>query len=74
MFNKEKALDYLIILKIVARETSHSRSGLFNAVLQAMQARIRVPDTQFQQYLQALLGDKDHEMVLDIPLLKLTKL
>ena len=29
MFNKEKALDYLIILKIVARETSHSRSGLF---------------------------------------------
>ena len=28
---------------------------------------------QFQQYLQALLSDKDHEMVLDIPLLKLTK-
>ena len=29
MFDKEKALDYLIILKIVARETSYSRSGLF---------------------------------------------
>ena len=28
---------------------------------------------QFQQYLQALLSDKDHEMVLDIPLLKLRK-
>ena len=30
-----------------------------------MQDKIRVPDVQFQQYLQALLGDKDHEKVFD---------
>lgn len=65
MFNKEKALDYLVNLKVVAKETSHPRSGFFNAVLQAMQMKIRVPDSQFQQYLQVLLGDKDHEKVLD---------
>ena len=65
MFSKEKALDYLINLKIVAKETNHPKSGFFNAVLQAMQDKIRVPDVQFQQYLQALLGDKDHEKVLD---------
>ena len=65
MFNKEKALDYLINLKIVAKETNHPKSGFFNAVLQAMQDKIRVPDVQFLQYLQALLGDKDHEKVLD---------
>ena len=65
MFNKEKALDYLINLKIVARETNHPKSWFFNAVLQAMQDKIRVPDVQFQQYLQPLQGDKDHEKVLD---------
>ena len=65
MFNKEKALDYLINLKVVAKETNHPKSGFFNAVLQAMQDKIRVPDVKFQQYLQALPGDKDHEKVLD---------
>ena len=63
MFNKEKALDYLINLKIVAKESNHPKSGFFNAVLQAMKDKIRVPDSQFQQYLQVLLGD--HEKVLD---------
>ena len=33
MFNKEKALDYLVNLKVVAKKTSHPRSGFFNAVI-----------------------------------------
>ena len=73
MFNKEKALDYLINLKIVAKESNHPKSGFFNAVLQAMKDKIRVPDSQFQQYLQVLLGDKDHERFSN-RLLKLTRL
>lgn len=64
MFNK-KVLDYLINLKIVAKESNHPKSGFFNAVLQAMKDKIRVRDSQFQQYLQVRLGDKDHEKVLD---------
>ena len=42
-----------------------AKSGFFNAVLQAMKDKIRFPDSQFQQYLQVLLGDEDHEKVLD---------
>ena len=64
MFNNEKALGYLINLKIVAKESNHPKSGFFNAALQAMKDKIRVPESQFQQYLQVLLGDKDHEKVL----------
>ena len=61
MFNNEKALDYLINLKIVAKESNYPKSGFFNAVLQAMKVKIRVLESQFQQYLQVLLGDEDHE-------------
>ena len=46
-FTKERALDYLISLKIVAKESSQPKSAFFNAVLRAMQKRIRVPDSQF---------------------------
>ena len=48
MFSKKKALDYHINLKIVAKKTGHPKSGFFNAVLQAMLDKIRVPDVQFQ--------------------------
>ena len=65
MFNKEKALDYLVNLKVVSKETWQPRSGFLNAVLRAMQEKIRVPDSHLQQYLQVLLGDKDQEKVLD---------
>lgn len=65
IFNKEKALDCLINLKTVAKESNQPKSRFFNAVLQAMKDKIGVPDSQFQQYLQVLLGDKDHEKVLD---------
>ena len=51
MFNNEKALDYLMNLKIVAKESNHPKSGFFNAVLQAMKDKIRVLESQFQQYL-----------------------
>ena len=66
MFNREKALDYLINLKIVAKEWNHPKSGFFNAVLQAMKDKTRVPDSQFQQYLQVLLGDKDHDKAMRV--------
>ena len=67
MFNNEKALDYLINLKIVAKESNHPKSGFFKAVLQAMKDKIRVPESQFQQYLQIMKKSS-------IRLLKLTRL
>ena len=35
-FTKERALDYLISLKIVAKESNHPKSAFFNAVLRVM--------------------------------------
>lgn len=35
-FSKERALDYLISLKVVAKEASHQKSGFYSAVLRAM--------------------------------------
>ena len=64
-FTKERALDYLISLKIVAKESNHRKSAFFNAVLRTMQERIRVADFQFKQFLRALLGDKEDEKMLD---------
>ena len=64
-FNKERALDLLVNLKIVAKESKHERSGFFNAVLFAVQEKMAVPEAMFKHYLLALLCDKDHEKVLD---------
>ena len=49
--------DYFIHPKIVAKERSHPRSGFIKQVLQAMQDRIWVLESQLQKYLQALLSD-----------------
>ena len=49
----------------MVKESNHPKSVFFNAVLRAMQERIRVPDFQFKQFLHALLGDKEDEKVLD---------
>ena len=64
-FSKERALDYLISLKIVAKEASHQKSGFYSAVLRAMQEKSYVSNYQFKLYLRALLGDKGDETVLD---------
>ena len=41
-FSKERALGYLISLKVVAKETSHLKSGFYIAVLRAMQEKTYV--------------------------------
>ena len=64
MFCKDRALDYLISLKIVAKESKHPKAGYYSAVLHAIQEKTHVSDFEFKQYLQALVGDKDHEEVL----------
>ena len=38
-FSRERALDNLISLKIVAKEASHQKSGFYSAVLRAMQEK-----------------------------------
>ena len=39
LFQKDQAIDYLVNLKIVARETKHAKAGFYSAVLTAMQKK-----------------------------------
>jgi len=65
VFTKDKALDLLLNLNLVAKETKHPRSGFFEAVLGTMRDRTTVPVGQFKTYLEVLLGDKVQEKVLE---------
>ena len=51
-------------LKIVAKETKHAKAGFYSAVLTAMQNKMWASNMQFKRYLEALLGDKEDEVVL----------
>lgn len=64
-FNKDHALDLLLNLKMVAKETNHPRAGFFDAAFRSMREKLAVSDVQFKKYLEVLLGDKDQEKVLD---------
>lgn len=64
-FNKDHLIDMLLTLKMVARESDHNKAGYFTAVLEAMREKLSVPDDQFKKYACVLLGDKDHERVLE---------
>lgn len=66
MFSKDQALEYLLNIRIVAKESNHPKAGFYEAVLRAMREKSRVPDDQFKRYLEGLLGDKDHEKVLEM--------
>ena len=66
MFSKDQALDYLLNIRMVAKESNHPKAGFYGAVLRAMREKSGVPDDQFKRYLEVLLGDKDHEKVLEM--------
>lgn len=65
-FSKDQALDSLLNIRMVARESNHTKAGFYEAVLRAMREKIRVPDDQFKRYLEVFLGDKDRERVLEM--------
>ena len=64
LFQKDQAIDYLVNLKLVTKETKHMKAGFYSAVLTAMQNKMWASNMQFQRYLEALLGDKEDEVVL----------
>ena len=65
MFTRDRALDRVVNLKMVAKEANHPKSGFFEAVFRAFREKTGVTDDQFTKYLEVLLGDKDHEKVLE---------
>ena len=66
LFTKDRALDRLLNLKMVAKEANHPKNAFFEAAFRALRAKTGgVTDVQFTKYLEVLLGDKDHEKVLE---------
>lgn len=53
---------------MVAKESNHHKPGFYEAVLRAIRERSRVPDDQFERYLEVLLGNKDHKKVMEMML------
>ena len=64
-FNKDHMMDLLLGLKLVARETKHSKASYYATVLEAMREKLSSPDDQIKKYVSLLLGDKDYERVME---------
>lgn len=64
-FNKDHLMDLLLSLKLVARETKHSKASYYSTVLEAMREKLSSPDDQLKKYTSLLLGDKDYERVME---------
>ena len=64
-FSKDVALDHVLNLKVVSKETNHEKASYYAAVFQAMKGKMQVPVDQFKRYLLVLIGDKDQEKVYE---------
>lgn len=40
--------------------------GFYGSVFQAMSQKAAIPDDDFKQYLEVLLGDRNDEMVMEL--------
>ena len=58
MFTKDRALDRLLNLKMVAKEANHPKSGFFEAVFRALREKTGATDDQFTKFQEVLLGDR----------------
>lgn len=59
------ALDHVLNLKVVSKETNHVKATYYAAVFQAIKEKMQVPVDGFKRYLLVLIGDKDHEKVYE---------
>ena len=66
IFSKDQALDYLLSLSMVAKESSHAKAGFYQAVLRALRDKANSSEAVFKKYLEVLLGDKDEEKVMEM--------
>ena len=65
-FGKSQILDGLMSLKLISKERNHERAGFYGSVFQAMSQKAAIPDDDFKQYLEVLLGNKDDEKVMEL--------
>ena len=64
-FSKDQALEQVLNLRIVSKETNHEKVSYYSPVLQSLKDKIHVRVDQFKRYLLVFLGDKDQEKVYE---------
>ena len=65
-FNKYEGLEMLETLQNTASDKRHEKSNYYRLANQTARSNINVPKPQFHSLVARLIGDKDHEKVLDI--------
>ena len=65
-FNKFEALELLETLKNAAQDVRHKKTGYFQLTFDTLWTKMNQSNEQFHNFLLPLLGDKDHEKILEI--------
>ena len=67
-FNKYEAMEMFELLQNKSHDNKHQMEGFYKVAYQTARERMDFPKDQFRSLLLRLIGDKDHEKVLDIVL------
>ena len=65
-FNKYEALELVDALKKAAHDSKHEKEAYYRLVFETLRGKLDQPSDQFRNFIFPLLGDKDHEKVLDV--------
>ena len=65
-FNKSEALELVDALKNAAHDSKHENEAYYRLVFETLRGKLDQPNDQFRNFIFPLLGDKDHEKVLDV--------
>ena len=65
-FNKYEVLELIEALKNAAQDANHEKRDYCKATFETLREKVNQPDEMFRSYLLPLLGDKDHEKILEI--------
>ena len=65
-FNKYEAMEMFGLLQNTSHDNKHHMEGFYKVAYQTAREKMDLPKHQFRSLLLRLIGDKDHEKVLDI--------
>ena len=65
-FNRFEAMELVEGLKNATHDVHHDKEGYYRLVYETLRGKLELPNDQFRNFIFPLLGDKDHEKVLDV--------
>ena len=72
-FNKYEALELVDALRNAVHDCKHGKEVYYRLVFETLQGKLDQPCDQFCNLIFPLLGDKNHEKVLDVFIPNLVK-